>query len=284
MNDNADKRVAEHAGPVVCRCTVNRFENGRIAQYREQATAAFWDRHWHGHVSDAVYANAETGDLGPLSGAFTRHLPKSGRIVEAGCGMAQVVVALRARGYDAEGVEFAPETVAYVKKRYPELPVREGDVTGLDVPDRHYAAYISIGVIEHRWAGPEPFLSEAHRVVADDGKVFIAVPFLHKLRRLKAALGCYRGNPNGLAFYQYIYDKRELRPLLESSGFAVLEAIVYDGYKGVTDESRLLRSLLATRWPGRWLTRCLQTSEWVERHFGHMILYVCSKKQTSESG
>ena len=258
---------------------VRRFESGRLVCYHERATATFWDRHWQEHMSDAVYANAEAGNLGPLEGAFTRHLPKEGRVVEAGCGMAQYVVALRVRGYDAEGLEFAPETVARVKQRYPDLPVWQGDVTALDVPDGHYQAYISLGVIEHRQAGPEPYLTEARRVVAEGGKVFIAVPFLHKLRRLKAALGFYRENPDGLEFYQHIFDKREMRALLESAGFKILEAIVYDGYKGVADESALLRLVLKTRWPGHWLGRCLRSCEWTERHFGHMILFVCSRKR-----
>ena len=35
-----------------------------------------------------------------------------------------------------------------------DLPVREGDVTRLDVRDGSFAGYVSLGVMEHRREGP----------------------------------------------------------------------------------------------------------------------------------
>lgn len=74
------------------------------------------------------------------------------------------VVTLNARGYDIEGVDYAEETIEQLKVLFPDLPVRVGEVTNLDVEDGHYSGYISLGVIEHCKEGPEPFLREACRV------------------------------------------------------------------------------------------------------------------------
>lgn len=267
------------------RGTVRRVEGGRLAYYVSAADSRFWDAHWRAHLRPEAYAGALEGWLGPLEDAAARFLPRQGRVVEAGCGMGQHVMALRRRGYDAEGLDWAAETVATVRALYPELPLRVGDVTQLPVPDGYYAGYISLGVVEHRREGPEPFLREAYRVLRPGGVALISVPFFHALRRLKAWLGAYRDGPAGREFYQYAFTKREFIALLKQSGFDVVTSYAYDSYKGIADEVPVLHRLLDRQCGrvhlGSLAQRVLRQIAFSERLLGHMLLVVCRKPDTA---
>jgi SAM-dependent methyltransferase len=252
-------------------------KNERLAYYLDSADIDFWNCHWKSHISPEWYAGAERGELDWLEEGFTRYLPKKGRILEAGCGLGQYVLALRVRGYEVEGVDSAKETVETARSLYPNLPIRCGDATCLEVPDGYYGGYISLGVVEHRQNGPEPFIREAYRVLTARGVALIAVPSFHALRRLKAHLGMYGGPIIGLDFYQYAFSEKEFRTLLRDGGFEVIDRINYNGFKGIKDEIPLLRRMLKWRRLGPRFQRWLLSWKWADKRLGHMILFVCKK-------
>lgn len=256
-----------------------RVEEQRLVYYRSQADAAFWDTHWQAHLSVERYRGAECGRLGWLE-PLVAYLPKQGRILEAGCGLGQYVLALRVRDYDAEGVEWGAETVQAVHTLYPDLPIWVGDVTRLEVPDGYYSGYISLGVVEHRQEGPEPFLKEAYRVLAPGGMALISVPYFHPLRRLKAWLELYRDQVDDLEFYQYAFTESEFAGFLREAGFKIVDRMPYDGFKGIKDELPWLRPILSQmlKWRGiGWrLRRWLRYSS-----LGHMLLVVCQKNEAN---
>jgi SAM-dependent methyltransferase len=222
------------------------MENNRLVYYSKSADAKFWDAHWKKARSSEWYMDAEQGIL-PRLDRVTHHLPSRGKIIEAGCGLGQIVLALRKRGYDAEGVEWGEGTINLVKNLCPELPIRQGDVSKLDVPDGSYAGYISLGVMEHREDGPEAFLIEAQRVLKPDGIALISVPYIHPLRQCKAKLGLYRGKPDGLDFFQYAFTKDEFRGFLFEAGFEVIEEMPYGSIKGISDEIPPLRWIFESK-------------------------------------
>jgi len=242
------------------------------------ADASFWDQHWRPlQVTHDRFRWAERGELPWIEEVVTQYLPREGRILEAGCGLGQYVIALRARGFDTEGIEWAGMTVEVVKKIYPDLPIRQGDVISLDVPDGYYSGYISLGVVEHRQKGPEPFLVEAHRVLCADGVALVSVPYFNLLRRLKAAFGMYRGKPRGMEFYQYAFTAEDFSRYLESADFKVVDWMPYGGVKGLKDEIPLLAWLLKQRGIGWRLARLFRSWRWAKKFYGHMILFICRK-------
>jgi SAM-dependent methyltransferase len=257
--------------------TARRVEGERLAYYRSTAGVAFWDAHWKTYFSPNTYKRAERGHLWQFEKLFTTYLPKKGRILEAGCGLGQYVVALKARGYDIEGVEWAKATVQAVRSLYPDLPIRHADVTNMKVPDNFYKVYISLGVVEHSKAGPQPFLSEAFRVIASDGLALISVPFFHPLRRFKAQMGIYQEQIDGLEFYQYAFTKTEFSHLLYQTGFKIIEYMIYDYSKGIGDEIPLLRWIFKIRGLG-WRFKLWIKSREFGKNLGHMILFVCRKE------
>lgn len=114
-------------------------------------------------------------------------LPRDGLILEAGSGPGHKVAYLQNLGYSVEGVELNRTVVESMHARHPALPLKVGDVGALEVPDGHYAAVTSFGVIEHFRAGPHTPLAEHFRVLRSGGIALISVPSLNALRRLKRA-------------------------------------------------------------------------------------------------
>lgn len=263
---------------------VRQVQGKRLAFYIAKADAQFWDRHWQKYFSPAIYENAERGYLGYYQELFTKYLPRHGRILEAGCGLGQLVLALRQLGYDVEGVEWGEKTVQAVRSLRPDLPIRVADVTQLDVPDGYYAAYISLGVVEHRQEGPEPFLLEAYRVLAPGGVILVSVPHFHILRRLNAYLGFRLGKTTELEFYQYAFTPKEFLSIVRGVGFKILETFTYDSLHGIATESALIRFLLSARFVGHRLTRLIRVSPFIRHHMGHMFLAVGQKPGQIQNG
>jgi SAM-dependent methyltransferase len=194
--------------------------------------------------------------------------------------MGQYVLALRMRGYDVEGAELASRTVEAVRDLRPDIPIRRADVARLEVPDGYYVGYISLGVVEHRREGPEPFLQEAYRVLKPNGVALISVPYFHPLRRIKACLGLYRGEAEGFAFYQYAFTRAEMSEILNQAGFKIVDIYIYSGFKGIKDEIPMLREMVQWR-PFSWLlAKSLKLCKWADRNLGHMAMFICRKRSS----
>ena len=204
-------------------------ERGRLVWYDQAATPDYWLEHWRGWVAKGLLDEARSApiDDDELGRMFRPHLTARTRVIEAGCGPGWWVANLQANGCDAEGIDFSAALVDMVREADPTLPVHVGDALDIDRPNGTYDVYLSIGVVEHRRDGPEPFLVEAHRVLAPDGVAVIAVPSFGPLRRLRARLGTYDQDADPATFYQYGFSRRELEGLVAASGFTILSSAYY---------------------------------------------------------
>lgn len=200
-----------------------------------------WDQTWEGASIDQAIAWAHICHLRPV---FDRYFPRSGRILEGGCGIGQFVTYYRQRGYDIEGVDFSAATIAHLKDRDPALPVSVGDVTALAYPDGYFQCYYSGGVVEHFEEGPFRALTEARRVLSSGGKLIVTVPFANRLRRMKQRLGMWSrdqgpGSTMAVArtgfsveappghewmFSEYYFTLNEFKSILDRVGFRIVEA------------------------------------------------------------
>ena len=99
----------------------------------------------------------------------------------------------------------------------------------------------------------------------------------HGIRKVKAKLGLYQSNTNGLDFYQYAFDRAEFSALLQDNGFEVVNGRSYDGFKGVKDEMPIITELTQWRWLGPRFEKWLKSCRWIEKYFGHMALFVCRR-------
>jgi SAM-dependent methyltransferase len=261
-----------------------------LSYYSRAASPEFWAEHWGVHSVPSLLSIARRS---PLTTLIETGLPRSGRILEAGCGLGQYVLLLRERGRAAVGVDWSLEALSRCRKSSPTAPVGAMDLTALGIKSGAVAAYLSLGVVEHDPAGPGRILSEAHRVLAPGGRLIVSVPYLNGVRRLLRPYLTWRQarvREQGGQFYQYAFTRQEVQSLLESAGFRVLSSAPYD-------PARLLRK--ATRWLSRKRTPgdgaegsdadrdrspilrlakvVLYTPPFL-RLLGHMILFVAVKR------
>lgn len=250
----------------------------RLVYYKREVGQDFWGGHWAEVLREDYYARFSSGDLPSHYRDLEIFQANDRPVIEAGCGLGQVVLALRARGVDCVGVEYSESTVLKVKEIMPDLPIRHGDVTNLDVPDGYFYGYISLGVMEHFEEGPGVFLKEAHRVLADDGIAYITVPYFNLVRRMKAKLGWFRGEPKG-SFYQYAFTKRDFAAEIERHGFIVDRIVGVEPYKGIKDEISAFRYLGELPRIGGYFVEALRRIPLIRDTCGHMVGFFCRKRR-----
>lgn len=260
-----------------------RNEGDRIVYYRiaSLTEAKFWDEHWGCNTSVDLrefyrpYLRGYLG-YGNLRHIFLKHLPRYGLILEGGCGMGQHVVALRARGYNCFGVDFASKTVERVKSYLPDLPVETGDICHLNLNDESIDAYISLGVVEHFQEGPYDALKEALRVLKKNGVLIVSVPQAFRWRRLNASP---EGTalPDNASFYQYAFSPKEFRTILINSGFQVAAEYGYCSHFAFKLRFKMFKKLLG-RFPRLARMELLFDRTPVGRNLSQMRLYVARKK------
>lgn len=186
----------------------------------------YWDQLWKREAArERRYERAQRGVI-PwfLRRPVQRWVRPGGRVLEAGCGQAHFTIGMQALGYQAEGVDFAPEVVARIRERFPGINVRIGDVRRLDVESNTYDAVYSPGVCEHFEEGPEDVLRETHRILKPGGVALVSTPVFNDFRRALARIGHFRNDGRRGNFYQYAFSVEEMNRILQGLGFEVLEA------------------------------------------------------------
>jgi SAM-dependent methyltransferase len=253
--------------------------NGRIAWYGDPGDEQYWYKYWKARLTSDYYTSAEANDLtsDQLGKVLLHAMSPQGLHLEAGCGAGYWVAALRHFGLMIEGVEYSSDLVALVHAANPKLPVRQGNVLRIDSPDDHFDTYLSIGVVEHRVEGPEPFLTEAYRVLKSGGKIFISVPYFEPIRVLKSRLSMYDRKPPDLPFFQYGFTSKEFTNYLQKAGFSIEMVRPLYPHRLLLEEMSFYRWTFNQPWGHfvkKWAERLLQNKD------GHMLLVVGCKLST----
>lgn len=237
-----------------------------------------------------LIAQGQSGDLGEYDPLVQRYAARDLPILEAGCGLSQVVAALVRRGFTVTGVDYDREVVRFVNQSFPDLDVRFGDVTALEIEDATIGLYMSLGVVEHFPEGPSGALREARRVLHPRGFALISVPYLNRARR---AYLDYAGRVRipeqpGVQFYQYYFSAEEFESLLNAAQLSVVERTPLFVEPHLLREHpafvRYWRSPLCRHRMREPIRRVLRRApRWMLERYGHMMMYVC-RPAAIESG
>jgi SAM-dependent methyltransferase len=208
------------------------------------------------------------------SAVIERHFPRGARLLEAGCGAARWVRYLKDRGFEICGLEYAAETVAMVKGRWPDLDVIQGDCQCSPYPNDSFDGALSFGVVEHFPDGPQAPLKDLLRILKPGGRAYISVPCHNTVRRIKRALWWnevrqapgvfsrmlrkgvrksmprldsryrYPVYPAWGEFFEYRMSVADFRAEVERAGFEVLEHLPAGSMDGVFHELNPFKSLV----------------------------------------
>ena len=165
------------------------------------------------------------------------------KVLELGCGAGYDAYQFCRNGSDYFGIDIAPANIERVKKYLGlygyEPKVIEGDVENLPFEGNSFEVIFSFGVLHHTPDIAKSLL-EAHRVLRPEGEFYVIVYhknsifywitlllFNHYLRfgfmkqRFKERLSMIEYTTNQELPLVNAYTRRELRKMLEDSGFAV---------------------------------------------------------------
>ena len=173
------------------------------------------------------------------------------------------------------GFDYAINAMRKARQIVGPLQLVAGDLTSIGVSNDVFDAIISIGVVEHRHAGPEVFLYEMRRILKPGGVLMISVPYFNPLRKWRAKHGAYQDNVNGLDFYQYAFSREEFCRILESTGYEIETTYSYAHQNTLTQELHWLNKM-----PGfikKFILRISKHVPYVNSQFGHMLMVVARK-------
>jgi ubiquinone/menaquinone biosynthesis C-methylase UbiE len=252
----------------------------RLHRHWREPTGEMWDDIWKATHSADYWREALQGSLASdYERLFLKYARPGQKLLEAGCGVGQVVLAMRARGFDCQGLDFAEKVIGLLNERFPDVPFHQGDIRSLPFPDNSFDGYISLGVIEHFIDGQEEMLREAGRIVRPGGHIFVSVPALNSFRKWKIKRGGY-SRTAALPFFESCISVEELEALLRKTGFEPLEHSYQNTVMTFAQETPirpLYRRIEDTRYPRSAVDRLLRMilpKSW----FGHMVMVVAKRK------
>jgi 2-polyprenyl-3-methyl-5-hydroxy-6-metoxy-1,4-benzoquinol methylase len=155
------------------------FSPHRTAWTRDQS-ARFWDAMSTRVDARAQYFSARLGSsLVDLVRSYGVDL--SGRVLDYGCGVGDLLQALIAAGIPCEGADFSPASIAYVRRRFEaERRFRGATLMTLEAQQLEYDAYdvvFLVETIEHLLDDDlTRVLSELRRILRRGGVLVITTP------------------------------------------------------------------------------------------------------------
>jgi SAM-dependent methyltransferase len=181
--------------------------------------AAIWER--EGGPQRALADVTRTEEYAAIAPEISALAPGA-RVLDGGCGLGAWTAHLRARGFDAVGLDIAEPTVAELNRLFGGEAFRVGDIRATGLADASVDFYFSWGVFEHFEDGLRPCLREAWRVLKPGAALAISVPFDNLRHALAGArAGAFPPADAPLRFYQWRLTRAELARELAVAGFAV---------------------------------------------------------------
>jgi SAM-dependent methyltransferase len=265
-------------------------------------------------------AECDRNELAPL---FLRCFRSRQPVLEAGCGSGRWCAWLGAHGIRCDGIDWSEELCARAAREIPGSRFIACDMSQVPLPDGTYGGLMALGSVEHAPEGPVAALREFRRLLRPGGIAVITVPYGGRLRatmqrageplqalkgspRLRRAFGkavgettladartattrswrpSFSHGPEGWFFYEYEFDKTQMRASLASAGLEVrLEFVAY-GEEGIFHTFGRLagtwdpeRARLELTPVGRVLRAVLPVAV-----MGHMLCYVVEKAKHADA-
>ncbi len=277
-----------------------------------------------GFLSQALAAQIEACDRYELAPLFRRCFQNRQPVLEAGSGSGRWCGWMDRQGIRCDGVDWSQDLCDRAAREIPQARFFACDMAAVPVADGTYGGIVALGSIEHALDGPMAALREFHRLLRPGGLAVITVPYGSPLRRLGApvsrAIQAVKASPmvrrlfgkpvggtslaaarraprrdwapqfshgaDGWFFYEYHFDKSQMRAFLAEAGLTVREEFVAFGDEGILHHF----GRLAGRWNheraavdftplGRLLRATLPLGL-----AGHMLGYLVERRDQAADG
>jgi 2-polyprenyl-6-hydroxyphenyl methylase/3-demethylubiquinone-9 3-methyltransferase len=158
--------------------------------------------------------------------AVERHLDKSGRALDLGCGNGSTSNMLREMGFEAVGIDPSEPGISIARSAFPGVEFHVGNGYD-DIAARHgrFKLIVSLEVIEHLF-DPRRFVQRLREAVDDDGICVVSTPYCGYWKNLAVALAGrwdHKHQPLWLGGHIKFFSMRDLRKVLTEEGFQVLQ-------------------------------------------------------------
>lgn len=178
---------------------------------------------------------------------------EKGPVLDVGCHVGDLLVALKERGLQVAGIEASPSAIARCRAR--GLDVTQGIIEEVSLPDGAYQTITLSHVLEHV-AQPVDVLRKLYRALSPGGRLVIAVP--NRAGLVARLFGPYWHGWDP-PFHLVHFDGAALRAVLEAAGFAVDRVLTRGNPDDVT---RSMRKMLGRRIDPFWFRAALLPVTW----------------------
>jgi ubiquinone/menaquinone biosynthesis C-methylase UbiE len=162
--------------------------------------------------------------LSSETAAFLQHLPKGGRILDAGCGPGQDAAYFASLGYEVAGFDLSEEFLKIARRRLPGATFIKADMRKLDFPDRSFDGVWASFSFHHLSKADAPAaLAELKRVLKAGGVLFISG---HRAEQTRTSVnpvsGLHEeGSEDFLPVFFQEYSEGDFRKLIAGAGLTL---------------------------------------------------------------
>lgn len=276
-----------------------------------------------GFLSQPLSKQIAHCDNDPLAPLFLQLFFERQPVLEAGCGSGRWCGWFHKHSIQSNGIDWSKELCNRASREMSHSKFIACDIQNTPFPDCSYAGIIALGTIEHTVEGPQKALKEFFRLLNIDGVAVITVPYGGWLRILIHYLGkprlflktcvfirrlfgksigektlrqarqktnkkwhpTFGYGHEGCFFYEYQFNKNQMRAFFKEAGFEIHEEFVEYGNSGMFHNfGKLVGKWNKTRGDvdftilGRILRKVFPVSV-----MGHMICYVIAKRSFNKS-
>ena len=203
---------------------------------------------YHDAIWSAVPDGAVPAGLEQRRAFLLSRVGPGERVLDLGCGTAELTEALRAAGADALGVDVSEGALKRAAELHPQVALRRAAPDGpLPLGDAQFDVVWAGEVIEHV-RDTAAWLSEVRRVLAPGGRLLLTTPYHGRLSLALLALrpGGLRVHFDPRGDHLRFYTPSSLRALLADFGFDEIEV------RGAGGVPPLRRTIVASAVRGRW--------------------------------
>ena len=168
--------------------------------------------------------------------------PKGSKILDGGCGMGLWTIMLNRKGHKVYGLDISKQTIERLQVYFADQHFQVGDIRETGFENGYFDAYFSWGTFEHFENGMGDCFKEAHRILNEEGMLFLTIPFQNK-RHLKRDAGSLEnwdehysakeGYNKEMHFYQWRLTIPEMKREVEMNGFKAVEIIPIHHNQGI---------------------------------------------------